>query len=214
MKQESIPKESEALLKYLHNTNVTTVILGGTDTHGVMRGKRIPVDQIERILEDGMALCEVFWVMHVDESELVQRPDGYEGYFPTEATGYPDILGIPDLSTARIVPWHDDTVFILCDWSLPHHAAPLPIDPRNVLKQVIKRGNEMGFEAFSALELEFYLLKETPDSIIERHPWELVPLQTRPSTYGVVLGSSQEPIALQIRQLMLEYGLPIEACNP
>jgi glutamine synthetase len=214
MTQESIPNESEALLKYLYKANVTTVVLGGTDTHGVMRGKRIPIGQLERILETGMALCEVFWVMHVDESNLVQRPDGYVGYFPTESTGYPDMLGVPDLSTARMIPWHEDTVFILCDWSLPHHAAPLPLDPRNVLRQVVERGREMGFEAFSALELEFYLLKETPNSIIDRHPWELVPLQTRPSTYGVVLGSSQEPIAHQIREQMLEYGLPIEACNP
>jgi len=179
-----------------------------------MRGKRIPVDQLERVLADGMLLCEVFWVMHVDESDLVQRPVGHVGYFPTERTGYPDILGLPDLTTARIVPWHEDTVLILCDWSLPHHSGPLPIDPRHVLRRVLDRCGSMGFEAFSALELEFYLLKETADSIIDRHPWELVPLQARPSTYGVVLGSGQEPIARQIRQRMLEYGLPIEACNP
>ncbi len=212
--ENSMPNEAGALLSYLHNIKVTTVILGGTDTHGVMRGKRIPIDQLERVLETGMALCEVFWVMHVDESALVQRPDEHVGYFPTERTGYPDMLGLPDLATARLVPWHDDTVFILCDWSLPHHAGPLPIDPRNVLKKVIERGVEMGYEGFSSLELEFYLLRETPDSIIDRHPWELIPFQSRPSTYGVVLGSSQEPIVQQIRQRMLEYGLPIEACNP
>ncbi len=210
----AIPVEHEALLRDFRDRAVTTVVLGGTDTHGVMRGKRIPVDQLERILADGMALCEVFWVMHVDESDLVQRPVGHEGYFPTERNGYPDILGLPDVATARIVPWHDDTALILCDWSLPHHAGPLPIDPRHVLRRVIDRGRAMGLEAFSALELEFYLLQETPDSIIDRHPWELVPLQARPSTYGVVLGSRQEPIARQIRQRMLEYGLPIEACNP
>ncbi len=210
----AVPAEHEALLRDLRDRAVTTVVLGGTDTHGVMRGKRIPIDQLERILADGMALCEVFWVMHVDESGLVQRPVGHEGYFPTERNGYPDILGLPDVATARIVPWHDDTALILCDWSLLHHAGPLPIDPRHVLRQVIDRGRAMGLEAFSALELEFYLLKETPDSIIDRHPWELVPLQARPSTYGVVLGSDQEPIARQIRARMLEYGLPIEACNP
>lgn len=206
--------EREALLGDLRDRGVTTVVLGGTDTHGVMRGKRIPIGQLERVLADGMPLCDVFWVMHVDESGLVQRPAGHEGYFPTERYGYPDIVGTPDVATARIVPWHEDTVLLLCDWHLPHHAGPVPIDPRHVLRRVIERGKAMGLEAFSALELEFYLLQETPDSIIDLHPWELTPLQARPSTYGVVLGSRQEPIARQIREQMLEYGLPIEACNP
>lgn len=39
-------------------------------------------------------------------------------------------------------------------------------------------------------------------------------MQEAPSTYGVVLGSHQETIGAIIRDRMLEYGLPIEACNP
>lgn len=202
------------LLSDLHAKGVQTVVIGGSDTHGIMRGKRVPIAQLERILREGMPLCDVFWVMHVDESDLVPRPAGHRGYFPTEATGYPDIVAVPDVSTARIVPWHEDTVLMICDWNLPHHAGPVPIDPRNVLRSVVQRAHDMGFEAFSALELEFYLLKETPDSLLLRHPEDLTPLQTRPSAYGVVLGSRQEPIAREIRDRMLAYGIPIEACNP
>lgn len=203
-----------ALIRDLEAQGVRTAVLGGPDTHGIMRGKRMPINQLERILTEGMPLCDVFWVMHVDESELVVRPSGHEGYFPTEATGYPDIVGIPDLATARIIPWHSDSVFMICDWTLPHHGGPVPIDPRNVLRSVVDRAHAMGFAAYSALELEFYLLQETPDSILDRHPSELVRLQSRPSTYGVVLGSRQEPIARTIRDRMLEYGIPIEACHP
>ena len=39
-------------------------------------------------------------------------------------------------------------------------------------------------------------------------------LQEAPSTYGVVMGSLQENIGVVIRTQMLDYGLPIEACNP
>ena len=198
----------------LASQGVRTVIFAGVDTHGVMRGKRVPIDQVARVLDEGMPLCDVFWVMHIDESDLVPRPPQHEGYFPTERNGYPDILAVPDLTTLRRVPWHEDTALVLCDWHLQHHGGPIPIDPRGVLKRVVDRAHAMGFEPFSAMELEFYLLKETPDSVTHRHARDLVPLQEVPSTYGVVLGSAQEPIARRIREQMLAYGIPIEACNP
>lgn len=210
---ESSP-EAVALLGRLIGEGVQTVVLCGCDTHGIMRGKRIPMNQFERVLREGMPLCDVFWVMHVDESDLVKRPERHQGYFPTESAGYPDILALPDTSSARIVPWHDSTALVICDWSLPHRSGPVPIDPRHILRTVVERARGLGFEPFSALELEFYLLRESPESIINRHPWELTPMQARPSTYGVVLGSQQEPIAREIRESMLAYGVPIEACNP
>lgn len=206
--------DSATIVADLRDQGVRTVIVCGIDTHGIMRGKRIPIDQFARVLDEGMALCDVFWVMHVDESDLVARPAGHQGYFPTERNGYPDILAIPDVSTLRIVPWHDDTALVIADWHRAHHQGPIPLDPRAVLHRVISRAREMGFEPFSALELEFYLLRETPASVRHRHSSDLVPLDDQPSTYGVVLGSRQEPIARVIRESMLAFGIPIEACNP
>ena len=114
--------EAAALVGRLEEQGVRTVMIGGPDTPGMMRGKRFPVAQLPRILADGMVLCNVFWVIPLDESDLVQRPMGHVGYFPTEQNGYPDIIGIPDLRTARNVPWHADTALLLCDWELPHGA--------------------------------------------------------------------------------------------
>lgn len=199
---------------HLERQGITTVVIGGADTHGVMRGKRVPIGQLPRILEEGMPLCDVFWVMHVDESDLVPRPEGHTGYFPTERQGYPDILAVPDPTTLRIVPWHPHTALMLCDWQLPHGRGPVPIAPRTVLSRVVDRAREMGYEPMSALELEFYLLHEEAGTTHRKRPEELVPLQRQPSTYGVVLGSLQEEIGSLIRSRMLDYGLPIEACNP
>jgi glutamine synthetase len=197
----------------LVDQGIETVVLAGTDTHGVMRGKRVPIEQLARLLAHGVALCDVFWVLHIDESDLVARPAGHAGYFPTERNGYPDILGRPDPATLRIVPWHDRTALMLCDWH-GQDGAPLPIAPRAVLRRVVERARSMGFEPRCALELEFYLLRETSGSLLERRPAELVPMTERSSTYGVVTGSRQEPIARRIRESMRAYGLPVEACNP
>lgn len=205
---------AQELVARLRQQGVRTLIMGGSDTHGVFRGKRIPIDQVAGVLAHGMPLCDVFWVLHVDESALVPRPDGHRGYFPTEAAGYPDIVGVPDLSTARIVPWQADAALMLADWHLPHGGGPVPIAPREVLRRVIARAGEMGFTPMSALELEFYLLREPVGAVHAKRSADLVPLWDQPSTYGVVLGAHHEAIASRIRESMLAYGLPVEACNP
>lgn len=199
---------------YLERYGISTVILGGSDTHGVMRGKRLPVAQLPRVLNHGLAMCDVFWVMHIDESDLVARPDGHRGYFPTEKRGYPDIFAKPDFGTLRRVPWHKETAMMLCDWHLPNDAGPVPISPRTILRNVVDRARGMGYEPHSALELEFYVLHEKPGTMHNKRGDELVPLQERPSTYGVVLGSLQEHLGSLIRDQMLGYGVPVEACNP
>jgi len=68
----------------LTEQGIETVVLAGADTHGVMRGKRVPIGQLTRLLAHGVALCDVFWVLHLDESALVARPAGHVGYFPTD----------------------------------------------------------------------------------------------------------------------------------
>ncbi|QLQ11678.1 MAG: glutamine synthetase [Nocardioidaceae bacterium] len=192
---------------------IDTIVLGGVDTHGVLRGKRVPRSQLERLLGHGLPLCDVFWVMHIDESALVPRPADFQGTFPTELTGYPDILAKPDTSTCKIVPWHPRTALMLCDWHELDGSA-YALDPRGALKSMIGRSLELGYEPYCALELEFYLLREDSASVLGKLPSQLTPLTERPSTYGLVAASGQEPIGRVIRDLSLEFGLPIEACNP
>jgi glutamine synthetase len=83
-----------------------------------------------------------------------------------------------------------------------------------VLRRVVERARALGFEPLCGIELEFYVLRETPASLPTRRPADLVPLNERPSTYGVAMGSRQEPLGRLIRDGALAHGLPIEACNP
>ena len=142
--------EAQTIVASLAEQGVRTVVIGGCDTHGVMRGKRIPLEFLASALTHGLPLCDVFWVMHVDESELVPRPAGHTGYFPTEQQGYPDIVAIPDATTLRRVPWHEATAAFLVDWHRPHGEGPVPIDPRGVLRRVVERAYAMGFTPMDA----------------------------------------------------------------
>ena len=195
----------------MRRRGVETVILAGADTHGIMRGKRLPIAELPASPEHGVALCEVVWALPVDEREPVRRPPGPAGYFPRP--GYPDMLAMPDLETARIVPWHDRTALLLCDF-VDRDGARLPVSPRAVLRSVVARARAMGVEPVVGVELEFYLLRETPRSVAGKRPSQLVAVDERPSVYGVVAASRNEPFTGAVRDTLRDYGLAVEACNP
>jgi glutamine synthetase len=195
----------------LRRRGVETVILAGADAHGIMRGKRVPIAELDRAAEQGVALSDVVWALPVDEHEPVQPPPGHAGYFPRP--GYPDMRAVPDLETARVVPWHDHTALLLCDF-VDHDGGAIPVAPRAVLRSVVERARAMGFEPIVGVELEFYLLRETPESALGKRPSQLVAVDERPSVYGIVAGSRNEPFAGAVRETLLRYGLAVEACNP
>ena len=190
----------------LRQRGVDTVILAGADSHGIMRGKRVPIAELDRVAEHGVALSDVVWALPVDEREPVLPPPGHDGYFPRP--GYPDMRAVPDLETARVVPWHDRTALLLCDF------VDVPLSPRAVLRAVVERARAMGVEPVAGVELEFYLLRETPRSLLEKRPSQLVAVDEGPSVYGVVAASRHEPFTSAVREMLLGHGLAVEACNP
>jgi glutamine synthetase len=198
-------------VRLLRRRGIETVILAGADTHGIMRGKRLPIVELDRAATRGIALCDVIWALPVDEVEPVQPPPEHGGYFPRP--GYPDMLAVPDLETARVVPWHDRTALVLCDF-VDHEGGAVPLSPRAILRSVVERARAMGIEPILGVELEFYVLRETPQSVLAKRPSQLEAVEERPSVYGVVAGSRQEPFAAAVRDTLREYGLAVEACNP
>jgi glutamine synthetase len=198
-------------VRLLRRRGIETVILAGADTHGIMRGKRLPIVELDRVTERGIALSDVIWALPVDEVEPVQPPTGTGGYFPRP--GYPDMLAVPDLETARVVPWHDRTALVLCDF-VDRDGGAVPLSPRAVLRSVVERVRAMGVDPILGVELEFYVLRETPQSALAKRPTQLEAVEERPSVYGVVAGSRQEPFAASVREILREYGLAVEACNP
>lgn len=203
----------EGALAFCEERRIDTLIVAGPDTHGIMRGKRLPARQIRSALRDGVHFCDVFYVVDLGEPELVAKPESVTTYFPTDRNGYPDIRAVPDLRTLREVPWHERTALVLADFELPS-GDPVPIDPRRVLAQLVERYRELGLEPQLGLELEFYVLRENEETLRRKRAAEIEPLSQRPAMYGVEKGSEQEPFTRAIREAMERFGVPLEACSP
>ncbi len=205
--------EAGGLEGWLSDRGVETVVAAGADQHGVLRGKRLATEQFLRLAGHGIPLCDVFWVMDLLEEQLVERPPGHAGYFPSKAQGYPDILLRPDPATVRAVPWHERTALVIGSFCGPD-GAELPIDPRAVLRRVVERARAAGWEPLAGIELEFYVLRETPRSLAEKRFTGLEALNPRPYTYGVVGAAQNEPLLGELRRHLAAHGVPVEAAVP
>lgn len=199
------------ITRELEAAGVRTVIVAGTDTHGLLRGKRIPIGGLTAAAEHGLPMCEVIWALPVDEAEPVQRPAGFDGWFPQP--GYPDILALPDLATLRERSWEHGAALILCDFAHPD-GAPLELCPRTVLRNVAARSGRLGLDPLVGIELECYLLEETPASAQSKRPSELIPVDTQQRVYGVSAAHHLERFARRLHDSLTSLEIPVVACHP
>ncbi|WP_380058158.1 glutamine synthetase family protein [Falsihalocynthiibacter sp. SS001] len=74
-----------------------------------------------------------------------------------------DILLVPDMSTASAAPWAGEpTLQVICDMKT-RAGEDLEIAPRNVLRNILAKYDELGLSPVVAPELEFYLAKPNVD---------------------------------------------------
>jgi glutamine synthetase len=205
--------------RWCETEGIHTVIAGASDTHGIWRGKRLPVADFLAKIDHGVPFSDVALVItHSEDTdagqEFVEPPGGaaYPLYFPRKEQGFPDIFARPDLATARRLPWHPGTAGVLGDFHLPD-GQPVPLDPRATLRRLIERARSRGFEPKFGLEYEFYVFRGDL-AALKAAGWHPDPVRVRPYTYGVYGGSLDEALIGEIRRQLASAGIEIEASNP
>ena len=219
MSVPEIPSSRDDFARWCESEGIDTVVAGAGDTHGIWRGKRLPLAEFLAKIDHGIPFSDVVFVLtHSEDTdegqELVEPPGGeaYPLYFPRKEEGFPDIFARPDLTTARRLPWHPGTVGVLGEFHLAGGEA-VPLDPRAVLRRLIERTRSHGFEPKIGIEYEFYIFVGDLATLKES-VWRLEPIRVRPYTYGVYGGSLDEDLIGAIRSQLGVAGIRIEACNP
>ncbi len=195
----------------LEAAGVRAAIVAGTDTHGLLRGKRISVGELPAVVEHGLPMCEVLWALQLDEGEPVQRPADFPGWFPQP--GYPDIVARPDVATLRERSWDHGAALMLCDFAHPD-GSPLELCPRSILRSVVARAERLALEPLVGVELECYLLEETPASVRAKRPSQLLPVDTEQRVYGVSAAHRLERFARRLHDSLTGLEIPVLACHP
>ena len=196
-------------LAQLRKNGVDNLVIGAPDVNGNFRTKRFSLGLFTK---EDVEIAFSDYLFAADRQEALMRPrPGFTGYFPTEASGLPDVYVRPDWSLLRVLPWDPRTALVLGDFYTVD-GEEVPISPRGVLKRVIMRLEAMGLQAMAGCEFEFFIFRGRPEEV-RANTGSLTPFSTGPA-YSYTRGAEDELVLGNVRRMVEQAGIPLEAANP
>jgi glutamine synthetase len=192
------------LKKRVDSGEIDTVLLALTDMQGRLQGKRFTARHfVEEVADHGAEGCNYLLAVDVEMNTV----DGYA--MSSWERGYGDFAMRPDLSTLRLVPWHEGTAMCLADLAW-EDGSDVVASPRQVLRAQLARLAERGWTANAATELEFMVFRETYESAWHKGYRQLEPANLYNVDYSMLGTARIEPLIRRIRNCMEQAGMPVE----
>ena len=156
------------------------VKVGVFDIDGIMRGKYISRDKFISSLDGGFGFCDV--VFGWDCQDQLYDNVKHTGWH----TGYPDapVRILPE--SCRTLPFEDDGLFFLGEFLPPGDA----VCPRGLLRRVLERATAIGVHPYVGFEYEFFVFKETPESVRAKNYRDPTPMAPGWFGYSVLRSSA------------------------
>ncbi len=179
------------------------VKVGVFDHDGILRGKYMGRDKFFQALDKGFGFCDV--VLGWDSNDQLYDNVRYTGWH----TAYPDapVRVLPE--TCRAIPFEGDMLLFLGEFSDQAEA----VCPRATLRRVLKKADEMGYQAIAATEFEFFMFKETPESVRSKGFRDLTTMTPGYFGYSVLRSSVHAEFYHQLMKLCTEMRMPIEGLH-
>jgi glutamine synthetase len=160
------------LLKQLEAAPSAQVKIGVTDIDGVLRTKYLHRKKVISALQDGIGFCNVIFGWDSQDTPY-DHPIHDPGYADSHVSLRPE--------TIRRIPWENGTPFLLADFADSDDPASAAC-PRSLLRRVVAQAANMGFTARFGPEYEWFVYRETPDSLVAKDFRNLQPLT--PGMFG------------------------------
>ena len=154
------PAQEEAAdraVRLAEEKKLSVVRLAFADQHGILRGKTLLAADLALAMRNGCAMTTTLLAKDTAHRTVypVWKPGG--GFDMAEMTGAGDFLMVPDPTTFRVLPWAEETGWVLCDIYFPN-GQPVPFSTRAICRDALARLADAGFDYVAGLEVEFYLL--------------------------------------------------------
>ncbi len=145
-------KLPDAARAFIANRRVDEVecIIG--DIAGVARGKAMPAAKFGKQTS-----------YFLPNSIFLQTITGEWADNPFDAFTEPDMILVPDFSTATAAPWTADVTLQVIHDAQDQQGRPVPYSPRNVLRRVVDLFRAQGWTPVVAPEMEFFLTARNID---------------------------------------------------
>lgn len=189
--------------RIVEERQLTHVKVGIFDIDGVMLGKYMSRNKFFSALEHGFAFCDV--ILGWDSKDKLYDNVQYTGWH----TGYPDasVRIIP--SSCREIVFEGNQLLFMAEFS----GAAESICPRSLLRRVLDKASSMGYEAYAALEYEFFVFDETPDSVRAKGFRNLKPFTPDNFGYSIIRNTVHAELYHQILHMAETMDFPIEGLH-
>jgi glutamine synthetase len=185
---------------------IRRVKVGGFDVDGVLRGKFMSLEKFWSAVEKGFGFCDVIFGWDIaDELYDNAKVTGWH-------SGYPDAIAKIDLDTFRVSSSDPETAHFLVDF-YGRDGKPHPACPRNLLKRVIARAETSGYRPMFAAEFEFWVFRETMDSLQKKRFRDLEPLTPGMFGYSWVRSAQNHALFADILDRLERYRVDVEGLH-
>jgi glutamine synthetase len=186
------------------------------DQHGVLRGKTLLAAEASRAMRGGVTMTST--LLAKDTSHITVFPvfEAGAGMGVPEMGGAGNFLMVADPETFRVLPWAENTGWLLCDCYFPN-GRQVPIATRQLYRNALAKLAAAGFDYFAGLEVEFHLfkiedLRLTPETLT----WPHEPPAVSHTTHGyqyLTEGRFDQvaPMMDVLRKTILALGLPLQS---
>ena len=183
---------------------IDTVLTVFPDTVGRLMGKRVVGRYfLDHVAGEGAHACIYLFTVDMEMEPL----PGYK--LTSWQRGYGDMKVVPDLGTARVIPWLPKTALVFCD-VYTEEGEPIEEAPRWVLRRQLERSARQGFVVKTAAELELYCFRESFEAARAKRYQGLTPVAGYLEDYHILQTTKEEPLIRAIRNGMEGADVPVE----
>jgi glutamine synthetase len=151
-------RAANAVAQAIKKHKLELVRFSFADQHGVLRGKTIVAADAPALMRSGVTMTTTLLAKDTAHKTAypVFTPGG--GFGMAEMQGAGDFVMVADPATFRVLPWAENTGWVLCDIYFTN-GKPVPFSTRQVLRDALERLAREGFDFLAGLEVEFHLFK-------------------------------------------------------
>jgi glutamine synthetase len=148
---------ARAVAARIGELGLRTVRLTVVDQHGVPRSKSLSPEVAVAAMSNGLDFSGAIYSLDTGNQVFVPAFAAGGGFGMAEFTGFPDVVLVPDPATFRVLPWADRTGWMLCDVYFSS-GAPMPLDGRGLMRRMLARAADAGYDFLGGIEVEFYIV--------------------------------------------------------
>ena len=151
-------RAAAAVDKAIGQNSLELVRFSFPDRHGELRGKTLVAAEASCALRNGVTMTSTLSAKDTSHRSVFPVFEAGGGMGLPEMGGAGNFVMVADPETFRVLPWAQNTGWLLCDCYFPN-GKQVPIATRQLYRDALAKLAKAGFDYLAGLEVEFHLFK-------------------------------------------------------